>query len=176
MNLENIARTRVIRLEKAGINSQAVTAFRHSLKNIKESGLSTVEKRELREEAARAFMESGQSSLTEVKRAYKEAISGGGRFEGIAGHTKLSTAEMSRFLDASENQKASILASHYLSSEQIAAIRDVALEQNEGAPEDVAASFYNMLGDMVQTAYDNPGFDQAQLNDLIIELYGDSYT
>lgn len=175
---ENTARIRVLRLEKAGINNQAAARFRGSLKNIRESGLSAAEKSELREAAAKAFLETERTTLTEIKQAFKEAVSAApaGSFEAMAENTPdhgLSTAEKSRFLDGTDNQRLAILASHYLSSETILAAYDAAQSRYADAPEAASAAFYYTINNLVSTAYNTPGISEEALNNLIIDWYGD---
>lgn len=165
----NAAYIRAGRLRKQGVNNQALTEFENAMKNIKESRLSKSEKAAARQAAASKFEASGESSLTDIKQKFEQEIQNIPE-SGPADAAGLSTAEKAAFLDGSENKRASILASHYLSSDNIAAMRDKANEQYSSKEEQVDA-FYRELGDMIYTAYNNPDYSEADLNDIILQGY-----
>ena len=167
----NAAYIRAWRLEKAGVHNQAVKQFQNAMYNIKHSGLSRSEKAAARQAAAAKFEDSGRSTLSQIKsdfEDYLESVPEDLRLQVVA--DEFSTAEKSRYLDGTENQKNSVLAAHYLSSDNIAAMRDKWNERT-GSKEEATDDFYEDLNKMINTAYEHPDYDEAKLNDIITKGY-----
>lgn len=156
------------------IFNDAVERFNKSMRLIRESDLSTSEKRKLREEVSRRFIESGESTRTEIRENYerkKKYISQRAK-EAIQDDVEL----MSKYLDSSKNQKISMLASFYLSSDQIMLIRDRLYTEGYGTARRGASNeriidddydnleFYKRLDDAIYEKFRNRELPTEELN------------
>lgn len=156
------------------IFNDAVERFNKSMRLIRESDLSTSEKRKLREEVSRRFIESGESTRTEIKENYerkKKYISQRAK-EAIQDDVEL----MAKYLDSSKNQKISMLASFYLSSDQIMLIRDRLYTEGYGTARRGASNeriidddydnleFYKRLDDAIYEKFRNRELPTEELN------------
>ena len=156
------------------IFNDAVERFNKSMKLIRESKLTTKEKRKLREEVSNRFIQSGESTRTEIKEKYerqKKYISQRAK-EAIQGDV----SRMAAYLDATKNQKISMLASFYLSSDQIMLIRDRLYTEGYGTArrgksgEKIAdddydnMEFYKRLDDAVYEKFMNRELPDEELN------------
>lgn len=156
------------------IFNDAVERFNKSMRLIRESDLTTSEKRKLREEVSRRFIESGESTRTEIKENYerkKKYISQRAK-EAIQNDVEL----MAKYLDSSKNQKISMLASFYLSSDQIMLIRDRLYTEGYGTARRGASNqriidddydnleFYKRLDDAIYEKFRNRELPTEELN------------
>lgn len=156
------------------IFNDAVERFNKSMRLIRESELTTSEKRKLREEVSRRFIESGESTRTEIKENYerkKKYISQRAK-EAIQDDVEL----MAKYLDSSKNQKISMLASFYLSSDQIMLIRDRLYTEGYGTARRGASNeriidddydnleFYKRLDDAIYEKFRNRELPTEELN------------
>lgn len=156
------------------IFNDAVERFNKSMRLIRESDLTTGEKRKLREEVSRRFLESGESTRTEIKENYerkKKYISQRAK-EAIQNDVEL----MAKYLDSSKNQKISMLASFYLSSDQIMLIRDRLYTEGYGTARRGASNeriidddydnleFYKRLDDAIYEKFRNRELPTEELN------------
>lgn len=146
------------------IFNDAVERFNKSMELIRKSNLSTAEKRKLREVTAQRFLESGESTVTEIRASYekkKPYISNRAK-EMIQNDPE----KMAKWLDASKNQKSAMLASFYLASDQIMLIRDRMYEEGYG----VSRRAQTKGQKIADSDFDNEEF-YRRLDDAIIEKF-----
>lgn len=144
------ARQRASRMEAKGIITNASETFRSALKNIDALDISKKEKTALKEEAAKTYMESGYSTSTEIHETF-EFI--GGEYLKERQGAKDTKSEAA-FLGAAENEKAAILARHYLGSGTV--------QQLGESIGDQPGDFYEILVTAVAEYANNPDPDQIQ--------------
>ena len=130
---------------------------------IRESKASTAEKRRAREVVATRFIESGESTRTEIMKKYEHEK----KYMSVRAKEAVGDdpSRMAKWLDATKNQKSSMLASFYLSSDQIMLIRDRVIEEGEDTEE-----FYNRLDDAVIERFLHRELPDDELNYYL--MYG----
>lgn len=144
------ARQRAARMEAKGIITNASETFRSALKNIDALDISRKEKSALKEEAAKTYMESGYSTATDIHETF-EFI--GGEYLKERQGAKDTKSEAA-FLGATENEKAAILARHYLGSGTVQQLADGIGDQ--------PGDFYEILVTAVAEYANNPDPDEIQ--------------
>ena len=154
------ARQRAARMEERGIITNASETFRSALEKIDAMDISRKEKTALKEEAATAYMKSGYSTTEDIHKAFDFYV-GTYLNERIEhGDTKSEAA----FLGATENEKAAILARHYLGSSTV--------QQLANQVGDDSDAFYNILVTAVAEQAEEPKPDAIQ---GLINMMVDSY-
>lgn len=144
------ARQRAARMEAKGIITNASETFRNQLQQIDQMEVSRKEKSYLKEQAAKTYMESGYSTATEIHETF-EFI--GGEYLKERGEAKDTKSE-AEFLGATENEKAAILARHYLGSGTV--------QQLAEAIGDQPGDFYEIIVASVAEYANNPNPDEIQ--------------
>lgn len=144
------ARQRAVRMEAKGIITNASETFRNQLQQIDAMDISRKEKTYLKEQASQTYMESGYSTAKDIHETF-EFI--GGEYlkeRQVAKDTKSEAA----FLGATENEKAAILARHYLGSGTV--------QQLDDGIGDQPGDFYEILVTAVAEYANNPNPDEIQ--------------
>lgn len=144
------ARQRAARMEAKGIITNASETFRNQLLQIDAMDLSRKEKTYLKEQAAQTYMKSGYSTATDIHETF-EFIGGEYLQERQGAKDTKSEAE---FLGATENEKAAILARHYLGSGTVQQLADAIGDQ--------PGDFYEIMITAVAEYANNPKPDSIQ--------------
>ena len=151
---------RATRMEAKGIITNASETFRSSLEAIDAMDLSRKEKTALKEEAAKTYMESGYSTTADIHETF-EYLGGTYLKERQSAHDTKSEAA---FLGAAENEKAVILARHYLGS---STVQQLAQQIGEDA-----GAFYDILTTAVAEHANEPDPDAIQgLINMMVDQY-----
>lgn len=157
------ARQRMARMEAKGIITNASETFRQSLDVIDaREDLTRREKTALKEEAARTYIESGYSTQEQIFETfnavaayYLEERQGAKDIKSVAA-----------FLGAADNERAVIVARHYLGSGTVQQLAD-----NDNIGDDPAA-FYSILTAAVANYANEPDPDAIQgLIDQMVDAY-----
>ncbi len=106
------ARQRMTRMEAKGIITNASETFKQSLAAIDAKNISRAEKTRLKEQAAETYMESGYSTTAQIWETFNSVADTYLKERKAAGDTK----SVAAFLGAADNERAVILARHYLGS------------------------------------------------------------
>ena len=154
------ARQRATRMEAKGIITNASETFRSSLEAIDAMDLSRKEKTALKEEAAKTYMESGYSTVEDIHETFQ--YYGGKYLDERVDHGD--TKSEAAFLGATENEKAVILARHYLGS---STVQQLAQQIGEDA-----SAFYEILTTAVAEQAEQPDPDAIQgLINMMVDQY-----
>lgn len=157
---------RAARLMQAGIYNQATKAFDLARKAITASrDLSKAEKKEARNEIARAFIESGASTKTDIEQTFQGLNAPGkmGKVDRLAKTAGFSKAEKAAYIDASDTAAAimtikALKGSGYINN----------LAQQLGDDPDM---FYEAVWGAVDAINSDPDISVDDLNDLIPDYY-----
>lgn len=136
------ARQRASRMEAAGIFTSASENFRQSLKLIDlNKGLTRAEKTALKEEAAKTYLESGYSTKAEIHETFESLT---GQYMEEITDPKLEA----EFLGMMDEEKAVVMARHYLGSETVQYVAD--------AVGDDSKAFYEIISTVVTEHWTHP--------------------
>lgn len=147
--LQKQAWQRAKRLEAKGVRNDALRAYKTAIENIKrnEGGWSREKQTQLREDAARAFLQEKTSSISGIKEKAAAAKKQGKYVEDYL--QQLERAKdfqaIADYIDASKNEKDVMLARHYVGSDSIAQVREI--QQAHKAPNDM---FYKVLHELAK--------------------------
>lgn len=150
------------RAKHGGYSSEQTRAFEKAINDINNSGLSRMEKSALKNEAAKAFLDTGMGTKTGINAAYERALSESGKAGKLMEGQSLSTTEKARFANASSGAQVVEAVKRTAGSEQVKFAADVAGNDSD--------KFYDILGGMVNILYDNPDATPGELNDYIMEF------
>lgn len=144
------------------IFNDAVERFNRGMQLIRESSAPTSEKRKAREAVAQAFLDSGESTKTEIQAKYKrqEKYMSQRAREAVGE----SPERMAKWIDSTKNQKSSMLASFYLASDQILLIRDRMQDEGFEDEKEFTAEFYRRLDDAVIERFMNREMPEDELS------------
>lgn len=152
------ARQRAAGMEAKGIITNASETFRSALEAIDRMDISRKEKTALKEEAATTYMESGYSTTAEIHETFEYI--GGKYLDERIDHKD--TKSEAAFLGATENEKAAILARHYLGSGTIQQLAEQIGDDSD--------AFYDILTAAVAEYANEPDPDAIQgLIDLMVD-------
>lgn len=157
---------RAVRLMQAGIYNQATKAFDAARKTITASrDLTRAEKKEARNEIARAYIESGASSKTDIERTFQGLNARGkmGKVDRLAKMAGFSKAEKAAYIDASDTVAAimtikALKGSGYINN----------LAQQLGDDPDM---FHEAVWGAIGVINEDPDVSVDDLNDLIPDYY-----
>lgn len=157
---------RASRLMQAGIYNQATKAFDAARRAITESrDLSRAEKKAARNEIARAYIESGTSTKTDIEQTFQGLNAPGkmGKVDRLAKTAGFSKAEKAAYIDASDTAAAimtikALKGSGYINN----------LAQQLGDDPDI---FYEAVWGAVDAINADPDISVDDLNDLIPDYY-----
>ena len=149
---------------KEAIKNDALARFTSSMRAINEhgSGMSKADRNEARERIAREFIESGRSTKGEIEEEYRkqEKYMSDKAREAIGDDVN----EMSKWLDANENQRKGLVAEYYLDSSQFATAHARVMEEGRGRN-----AFYELISRASTAAYRNREITRSELNTRIME-------
>ena len=147
------ARQRASRMEAKGIITNASETFLHSLETIEaRTDISRKEKTQLKEEAAETYNKSGYSTTEQIWESFNSVAAKYIKEREAAGDTK----SVAQFMGALDNERAVILARHYLGSETT---------QQAGDPDAVGddpEAFYKIMVTAVAEFASTPNPDRIQ--------------
>lgn len=126
------------RMDKKGVKTDAAETYRNARQAIRESSLSRAEKAAAAERLADKFIKSGMGTVSGIREAFsKNRDAKTKKAREWAGDD---VTKMAAFIDASKNQRATMLARHYAGSDAVQQIAEMTTKNGKSNPK----LFYEM--------------------------------